>query len=363
MIKWLPAKFVLDTKAELSFQKSLNERSRLNTIVMGFLIIAVLLAFSLSSLLTANASSLAVNVVRSITIILAIIMILSIKQSTAAYLDTVLLFFGSLFTLINGFFFYTYAISHQELHEGGPMLSAIFITAIPMLHLGQKFMIWLILGIALIIIQLTTNVDIIWSINFYIMTVMVMTAMQYQTDVLLRKQYKYELIQTQKAETDKLTGVHNRYVFDKEFSAILCNLKKGQFLSLAMIDIDHFKKYNDRYGHLMGDKALVNFAELLSNQGADMVVRFGGEEFILVSVYSAENTSWLQDLPSQIEKLHIVHMDSETGFLSASAGVVTISAEQRHFVDKTKLLTLADSYLYQAKNAGRNQVLRQEVST
>ncbi|MFS1439807.1 GGDEF domain-containing protein [Shewanella sp. 10N.286.48.A6] len=360
-MKWLPAKWVLDKEAELSFQQSLNQRSRTNAVMMSYILITVLLFFTLSSFAATN-YTFADILTRIVSLLIAMVMIFSIKKSATCYLDSILLFFAVLFTLINGLFFYSYAINHQELHEGGPMLSAIFITAIPILHLGQKFIIWLLLGVALLIIQFNTEVDIIWSINFYVITVTIMTAMQYQTDVLLRKQYKYELIQTQKAQTDKLTGIHNRYNFDKQFSTLLHNLKQGQYLSLAMIDIDHFKKYNDRYGHLMGDKALVSFAQLLSNQGADMVVRFGGEEFILVSVSSNQNKHWLEDLPMQLKRLEIEHSDSATGFLSASAGVVSVSANQRHLVNKTKLLTLADRCLYQAKKAGRNQVCRQKVS-
>lgn len=93
-----------------------------------------------------------------------------------------------------------------------------------------------------------------------------------------------------------------------------------------------------------------------------MVVRFGGEEYILVSVSSNQNQHWLEDLPMQLKRLEIEHSDSATGFLSVSVGVVSVSANQRHLVNKTKFLTLADRCLYQAKKAGRNQVSRQKVS-
>ena len=186
-MKWLPAKWVLDKEAELSFQQSLNQRSRTNAVMMSYILITVLLFFTLSSFAAANYTFTDI-LTRIISLIIAMVMIFSIKKSAACYLDSIMLFFAVLFTLINGLFFYSYAINHQELHEGGPMLSAIFITAIPILHLGQKFIIWLLLGVALLIIQFNTEVDIIWSINFYVITVAIMTAMQYQTDVLLRKQ-------------------------------------------------------------------------------------------------------------------------------------------------------------------------------
>ena len=356
----LPTKFVLDKDEEIAFQHALNERSRFNGELIGYLVIVVLLIFIISSALLTD-DSFTDNIFRSTFALITLPMIFATRKLGPEYLDKVWFLFASLLMLLIGTFFYSYAVTHNELHEGGPMLAAICITAVPMLHLAQKLLIWILLFIVLMSIQLTTSVDITWSLNFYVFTVVMMSAMQYQIDIILRKQYHFELIQAQKARTDKLTGIHNRYSFDKEFSSILGSLKDGEFLSLAMIDIDHFKKYNDLYGHLEGDSALVAFAELLSNFSAKLVVRFGGEEFILVSIFKEDNPQWLEDLPTKLKSLDIEHTGSETGYVTASVGIVTISAAQRHSVNKTMLLTIADQGLYQAKNAGRNQVLNQKI--
>lgn len=190
---------------------------------------------------------------------------------------------------------------------------------------------------------------------------MVMGAKQFQTDMLLRSHYKYELIEKTKAQTDKLTGIDNRYRFDREIKLLLNNLKPGQYISLAMIDIDYFKKYNDLYGHLQGDNVLVEVAKLLSIQDADLVVRFGGEEFILVLVSENEREDWLSDLPLDFKYLNIPHQKSDVGYVSASLGVVTALKSDGSHMTKKQLLSAADNCLYQAKSAGRNRVCYQKL--
>ncbi|WOT05067.1 GGDEF domain-containing protein [Shewanella youngdeokensis] len=359
-MRLLPYQFVLNKNEEADFQHGLNERSRLNAELISYLVIAVLLVFIVSSnYLTDN--SFIDNLFRGGFILLTLPMIFTSRSAPAKYLDKIWCCFASVLMLLIGFFFYNYAITHNELNEGGPILAVISIASIPMLHLAQKLLIWMILFIALVSIQLTTMVDITWSLNFYLFTVVMMSAMQYQLDIIHRKQYQYELVQTQKARTDKLTGINNRYSFDKEFASVLSSLTTGQYLSLAMIDIDYFKKYNDIYGHLAGDRTLIAFAELLSDLSAKLVVRFGGEEFILVSVFNEDNPHWLEDLPQKLKQLNIEHSGSDVGYVTASVGIATVSAAQRHTVGKTMLLTEADRLLYKAKHAGRNQVLNQKI--
>lgn len=144
--------------------------------------------------------------------------------------------------------------------------------------------------------------------------------------------------------------------------AILSNLKEDQFLYLAMIDIDFFKKYNDHYGHLQGDQVLVQVSHLLSVQASDLVVRFGGEEFILVLVSNEENPHWLLDLPLQFKKLGIEHSDSNEGYITVSTGIAVLSGKDKDGMTKTHLLSVADSCLYKAKEKGRNQVFSESMN-
>ncbi|UPQ88029.1 GGDEF domain-containing protein [Vibrio sinaloensis] len=272
------------------------------------------------------------------------------------YLHQLWFVLGAILSAIMVAFFINYATRHQVLYEGGPMFCAIVITAIPILHLGHKAIYWCLLAFGLVYIQWVSQIDVQWSLHFFVIAALVMGAMQFQTDVLLRSHYKHELTEQTKAQTDKLTGIDNRYRFDKEISTLLANLEVGQHLSVAMIDIDHFKQYNDTYGHLEGDRVLVQVAQLLSLQDADLVVKFGGEEFILVAVHDEHNEDWLSGLPVEFQRLGIAHLASELGYVSASVGIAVASHQADRRITKKMLLSVADECLYQAKSLGRNQV-------
>ena len=262
------------------------------------------------------------------------------------------------FCALNAALFWTYATAHGELKEGGPMLVVAMLVAIPMLHLGHKLILWGILGFGLFCIHWFSGISISWTIYFYIAMGAVMATIQYELDILLRTQFRAKLVEAEKAKTDQLTGLYNRHSFDLEFNQVLSTLPAGNSLAIAMIDIDYFKKYNDNYGHLEGDLALVQMATLLNQQEADIVVRFGGEEFILIKVFNASKNNWLSDLPEQCKALNLAHKYSPFGYLSVSAGVVLTDSSGTPPTSK-ELLTLADALMYEAKTSGRNKVLCQ----
>ncbi|MFM7313369.1 MAG: diguanylate cyclase, partial [Cyanobium sp.] len=156
------------------------------------------------------------------------------------------------------------------------------------------------------------------------------------------------------ASTDPLTGLANRRAFDDQLQRELQRLhRQGLPLSLAMIDIDHFKTINDQYGHASGDAVLKALAVLMreSVREIDLPARYGGEEFalLLIGVNSGEAWHCLERLRHRLELLQPQRIR-----VTLSAGLVQAQ------VDDTPetLLSRADALLYDAKRAGRNCVRR-----
>lgn len=172
-------------------------------------------------------------------------------------------------------------------------------------------------------------------------------------DISKRKASEQEL--TKKATTDALTGSFNRHKFQQLIEQELLNTRRYQSgLSIAIIDIDHFKQVNDTYGHDIGDTTLVNLAMILMNnlRTSDALIRWGGEEFVVICPDTSENGAYLL-----AEKLRQVV--SETNF--ESIGKLTISigvGEYQKNETQESFFNRIDKALYEAKNAGRNCVKR-----
>ena len=155
--------------------------------------------------------------------------------------------------------------------------------------------------------------------------------------------------------TDELTGVGNRRYFDDsivEYSSV--NSRTGLPYTLVMMDIDHFKKVNDRYGHIIGDKVLRGFGEMLLSvkREIDKVFRYGGEEFaVLLSNTTAEQAEKLVN--RYHEMFNQLVFDAEPGSFSItfSAGIAEYDGD-----DKEMILT-ADRALYEAKRTGRDKTV------
>ena len=162
------------------------------------------------------------------------------------------------------------------------------------------------------------------------------------------------------ANLDPLTGIPNRRAFDDKLSEEWSKRKrKGKELGLMILDVDEFKKYNDHYGHLLGDYCLQNICQGLSeqlNRAGDMLARVGGEEFtVIVPNTSMKDLKTLAEkLTHSIEKLKIPHLESAHGVVTISIGIATTSAAQEN--DHSTLYQQADKALYRAKNGGRNRV-------
>jgi diguanylate cyclase (GGDEF)-like protein/PAS domain S-box-containing protein len=160
------------------------------------------------------------------------------------------------------------------------------------------------------------------------------------------------------ATTDALTGLANRRRFDEHFAAEVARAaRSGEPLTLVLCDVDHFKRYNDRYGHLRGDTCLVEVGRALQvvvRRPADLAARYGGEEFALVLPgTSQEGATTLADrLRESVRALAIEH-DANDGhsIVTLSAGVATVIGAWT----TDEIFGLADRALYEAKNAGRDR--------
>ena len=164
------------------------------------------------------------------------------------------------------------------------------------------------------------------------------------------------------AGSDPLTGLANRGTFATHLDRTWRNGKRtGDALTVAMIDIDQFKKYNDRFGHQAGDDALTRVAALIAEVGCrplDLAARYGGEEFVLVlpTCSLAHARERLQNLRRDIEDLEIQNPDSEVSdVITISAGVAQVYPQETQR-SADGLLQMADQALYSAKQHGRNRV-------
>lgn len=167
-----------------------------------------------------------------------------------------------------------------------------------------------------------------------------------------------------RSNTDKLTQIANRNAFDeilKNTWQQMC--RRSESVALVLVDIDHFKLYNDHYGHLQGDKALYQVAQALkgcARRVNEITARFGGEEFVLI-IYADNETQlhkFAAKLQHAIHELHIPHAYSSAGTeLSVSAGIAWIkhSGLWLNQYSSTDWLKLADTLLYSAKNKGRKR--------
>jgi diguanylate cyclase (GGDEF)-like protein len=156
--------------------------------------------------------------------------------------------------------------------------------------------------------------------------------------------------------TDPLTGVRNRRaLYDSAAHEIARAGRSGEPVTLLMVDVDHFKKVNDQHGHLVGDQVLreVAGAIVAAARGADVVARFGGEEFAVLLIQTAEAEAAAERLRVAIGALE-VRAPGGPVRVTASIGVAAATGEG---LDFEALIRRADDALYKAKQAGRDRVV------
>ena len=162
---------------------------------------------------------------------------------------------------------------------------------------------------------------------------------------------------------DGLTGLSNKKYFYEYLEAEWNRAMRGKIsLSILMIDVDHFKQYNDTYGHLAGDEILKKIAETVQKscvRAGDLVARFGGEEFItILPATPLDGVLALgQQLCREVENLHLSHKASSVGpHVTISVGGATTIPQQGGRLPAA-LIDTADKALYKAKGTGRNRAI------
>lgn len=163
---------------------------------------------------------------------------------------------------------------------------------------------------------------------------------------------------SERAEVDGLTGLPNRAAFNRRWETeVQENLRIGRPLSLAMFDIDHFKKINDTFGHPAGDEVLQEFARLVSSsiRSTDVVCRFGGEEFaaILPQATPEEAINVCERIRQRLSDQVFNKMPEHK--VTVSIGLAS-AARQVPVANAEGWLELADKALYSAKRGGRNRM-------
>ncbi len=160
--------------------------------------------------------------------------------------------------------------------------------------------------------------------------------------------------------TDPLTGVANRRRFDAVLEAEWSRAQRsGSSLTLAMLDVDYFKNFNDGYGHIAGDECLRRIADLLKEVlpgSSGLVARYGGEEFVLLLADAAESGSLIVSIQEKLKALALPHSGSPFGAVTVSIGWATTTPTDASVA--ASLVELADKALYAAKNAGRNRSIK-----
>ncbi len=159
---------------------------------------------------------------------------------------------------------------------------------------------------------------------------------------------------------DGLTGLKNRGAFDDDYARLWQQaMRDRRSVALLLLDVDHFKAYNDRYGHQAGDAALQRVAQVVqrfARRPLDIAARYGGEEF-LVALYDlgAEHVREIaEQLRESVQALAIQHDDLPAGVVTASIGVSIVSPRPGRSPEGA--LQLADEALYAAKRGGRNGI-------
>lgn len=162
------------------------------------------------------------------------------------------------------------------------------------------------------------------------------------------------------AEHDALTGIKNRRVFDEHLSRLWRRaIEDGRTVAVLLIDVDHFKAYNDRYGHQAGDRALRRVAETLqafAGRPLDVLARYGGEEFAVVlnDVDGRQAGHVADQMRRAVSELAIERRGGVAGRVTISVGVAALKPTAER--GPRGALQLADQALYEAKVRGRNRV-------
>jgi diguanylate cyclase (GGDEF)-like protein/PAS domain S-box-containing protein len=196
------------------------------------------------------------------------------------------------------------------------------------------------------------------------------TARKHAEDMLVEANDKLAVLNSMlrtRAQQDGLTGLINRRHFDEIFDEEFRRARRQELpLSVLLLDVDRFKAFNDRYGHLAGDaclRKLSSAVQAVLQRPGDQAARYGGEE--LAVLLPATDTRGAGEIAERIRHtilaLQIVHFDSDSGIVTVSIGASSMMPWTDE-VDPMRLIDAADRALYRAKSAGRNCVVIAEAA-
>lgn len=229
--------------------------------------------------------------------------------------------------------------------------------------------VWLTVGMiaACMDVWLTFHGTNRFSVGWYLSKVgslftsmVVLMSLYVDLTLLYRRMRQVNAMLAQLASRDGLTSLANRRTFDEMLATEWRRAQRlQQPLALLMLDVDHFKRYNDAYGHLGGDECLRKVAGVIATQGArpgDLAARYGGEEFavILPNTDATGAGNLARRIRDGVAALGIAHAQSSLQRVSISAGVAVVQPSAE--LQPSALVALADKALYQAKHLGRDRV-------
>lgn len=274
---------------------------------------------------------------------------------------------------VSGFILFSQNELVQALHV--LLLASAVIAAMPVLAVS-RFALYLQIGI--ILLPITLNLLLLTDASHQSLAVATLVLatlliMASRSIMHLLQELQTARIQMQElANTDPVTQIANRRYFDSIFKTEWRRIaREGKNIALLMIDVDYFKRYNDRHGHHAGDQCLQIIAQCITSvarRAADVVARYGGEEFaVLLPDTSLEDAIMLAErLRKKVEAQRIPHADGALPrIVTISIGVSCSTPKpirdlqttpERELVYPAMLLSAADRALYRAKRNGRNQV-------
>jgi diguanylate cyclase (GGDEF)-like protein len=250
----------------------------------------------------------------------------------------------------------------------GPIIDGVIIGAIAVLVFATRLRtvtnLWLAVALvaSLFDVILTSSSAYSYTVGWYLSRVMSLSTSMVVLVTFLRSLGKLFLVMARQSSVDGLTGLANRRAFDEFFaSQISLAVRTSRPVSVILLDVDWFKKYNDTYGHPAGDETLRKVARAIDQvlkRGGDYGARYGGEEFavVLPSTDREGARRVAQRIGNHVRAMKIEHSESAFGHVTVSLGVATYdSTLERERITEKALLERADGALYRAKHLGRDQ--------
>lgn len=259
--------------------------------------------------------------------------------------------------------------TYQNMYVPTATSAQILVLVAAFAPIGLRFSHSVKLGCALVICSLAMGLMILNSVHIesHMIMISIMCAAlllsavsAYMREHSMRTQFLLRKLDRWHANHDALTGLFNRYKLDENVHTHIKQAQRERVgLSFAIIDIDHFKDYNDFYGHQAGDEALIKVARLIRNYARkplDVVVRLGGEEFAILTYNENADSlhARLTKLQNELHTLAIPHAQSQTSaYLTISIGIAQLNTD---ITNLDKLYKTADEALYISKNTGRDRI-------